>query len=151
MKLFVALFAFVCSSTLAFAQQPGPQNPPSSQLSMQTLAEMIRTASSFNDLVRNINLKGRLGPDVHTPGPDGMPQHSAQRTAATIGAGAGVGAAIGGMTTNKNGVIIGALIGSAGGLIIDQILKHREETRNASALQQPDMESAPRQEQLLRR
>jgi len=145
MKLAAALFA--CCSTLVLAQQPAPP-PPSNQLSMQTLAEMIRTANSFNELVRNMNLKARLGPDVHSIGPDGLPQHSAQRTAATIGAGAGVGAAVGGMTRSKNGVIIGAIIGSAGGLIIDQVVKHREETR-ANAVPPPD--EGPRQEQLLRR
>jgi len=39
-----------------------------------------------------------------------------------------VGAALGGMTRNQNGVLIGAMIGGASGLILDQILKHREET-----------------------
>jgi hypothetical protein len=51
-----------------------------------------------------------------------------ERTAVTIGAGAGVGAAIGGMTRSQNGLLIGALIGSAGGLVLDEILKHREQT-----------------------
>jgi hypothetical protein len=87
---------------------------------------MLRSATTFHDLVRDLNKN--LGPDDHRPGPDGIPQHSIERTATTIGAGAGVGAAIGGMTRNQNGVLIGAMIGGAGGLILDQILKHREET-----------------------
>ena len=88
---------------------------------------MLRTAATFHDLVQNLNLAKSLGPDVHVPGPpDGLPEHSVTRTAQTIGAGAGVGAAIGGMTRNQNGVLIGALIGGAGGLIVDEILKHRE-------------------------
>jgi hypothetical protein len=48
----------------------------------------------------------------------------------TIGAGEGAGAAIGAMTRSQNGVLIGALVGGAGGLIIDQILKRREGSRD---------------------
>jgi len=50
-----------------------------------------------------------------------------ERTAITVGAGAGVGVAIGSMTRNQNGALIGALIGSAGGLVLDEILTHREQ------------------------
>lgn len=62
-------------------------------------------------------------------GPDGQYHHPLQRTAEVIGAGAGAGAAIGEMTHSTNGVLIGAIIGSAGGLIVDQIMRHREEMR----------------------
>jgi hypothetical protein len=51
------------------------------------------------------------------------------RTMQAIGAGAGAGAAVGAMTRSDNGILIGALVGSAGGLIIDQILKQRERRR----------------------
>ena len=37
------------------------------------------------------------------------------------------------MTKNQNGVLIGALIGGAGGMIIDQILKHKEEAQQNKA------------------
>ena len=123
MKAFLPALVLAFGSTLALAQAPAPQ---SNQITPQVLAEMLRTATTFHDLVQNLNLSKSLGPDVHVPRPDGLPEHSVTRTAETIGAGAGVGAAIGGMTHNQNGVLIGALIGGAGGLIVDEILKHRE-------------------------
>ena len=64
------------------------------------------------------------------------------RTAAFIGAGAGTGAAIGGMTHSTNGVFIGAIIGSAGGLIVDQVMRHREEARE-KATYNPAPETSP--------
>lgn len=128
MKSFLlAMFSLAFLTSLAMAQS-GPPAPSaqSNQLTPKVLAEMLQSASTFHDLVQNLN-KG-LGPDVHTPGPDGVSQHSVERTAITVGAGAGVGAAIGGMTRSQNGLLIGALIGSAGGLVLDEILKHREQT-----------------------
>ena len=123
------LFLLV-SGGLAMAQSPAPA-PPSqaSQLTPQVLGEMLRSATTFHELVRNLNLSKSLGPDQDVLGPDGQLHHPLVRTAATIGAGAGAGAAIGEMTHSPNGVLIGALIGGAGGLIVDQVLKHREETR----------------------
>jgi len=117
----------LCLSALALAQPPAP--PPSSQLTTQVLADMLRSATSFHDLVQSLNVNKSLGPDIHTIGPNGLPQHSMERTAATIGAGAGVGVAIGEMSHKPNGVLIGAFIGGAGGLIIDEIVKHREQTQ----------------------
>ena len=99
------------------------------QLTPQVLGEMLRSATTFHELVRNLNLNKSLGADQHIQGPDGRLHHPVERTAETIGAGAGAGAAIGAMTRSQNGVLIGALVGGAGGLIIDQILKHREELR----------------------
>jgi hypothetical protein len=130
-KALVVAFGFVSLGGLAIAQSQAaqPAAPQSNQLTPQVLGEMLRSATTFHELVRNLNLNKNFGPDVHVAGPDGVPQHSVQRTAETIGAGAGVGAAIGGMTKNQNGVLIGALIGGAGGLIVDQILKHKEEAQ----------------------
>ena len=126
-RFLVAIWVVVCVSALATAQQsPSPAPAQSNQITPQVLGEMLRSATTFHELVRDLNKN--LGPDVHTGGPDGVPQHSIARTAATMGAGAGVGAAIGGFTRNQNGVLIGALIGGVGGLILDEILKHREET-----------------------
>jgi hypothetical protein len=125
------------SGALVFGQA-APPPPPANQITPQVLGEMLRSATTFNELVRNLNLSKSLGPDVHTPGADGLPQHSVVRTAETVGAGAGVGAAIGGMTHSPNGALIGALIGGAGGLIVDEILKHREATRPQPAYAQPD-------------
>lgn len=118
---------FLCLSALALAQPPAP--PPANQLTTQVLADMLRSATSFHDLVQNLNLNKSLGPDVHEIGTNGLPQHSIERTAATIGAGAGVGVAIGEMSHKPNGVLIGAFIGGAGGLIIDEIIKHREQNQ----------------------
>ena len=123
MKALFPVLVLAFGGTLALAQAPAPQP---NQITPQVLGEMLRTATTFHDLVQNLNLNKSLGPDVHVSGPDGLPEHSVTRTAETIGAGAGVGAAIGGMSHNQNGVLIGALIGGAGGLIIDEILKHRE-------------------------
>ena len=93
----------------------------------KALLEMLQSAATFHDLVQNLNKS--LGPDVHTTGPDGSSQHSLERTAVTVGAGAGVGVAIGGMTRNPNGALIGALVGSVSGLVLDEVLKHREQAQ----------------------
>jgi hypothetical protein len=128
-NLLIATLAFVGAHlALGQAPAPAPAPAPSNQITPQVLGEMLRSATTFNELVRNLNLSKSLGPDVHAVGPDGLPRHSVERTAETIGAGAGVGAAIGSMTHSQNGVLIGALVGGAGGLILDEILKHREES-----------------------
>jgi hypothetical protein len=119
------IFSSVCLSGLAVAQSSAPAAPQPNQVTPKLLVEMLQSASNFHDLVQNLNKS--LGPDVHTTGPDGSSQHSLERTAVTVGAGAGVGVAIGGMTRSQNGALIGALIGSAGGLALDEILKHREQ------------------------
>jgi hypothetical protein len=125
-QLLPAIFSSMCITGVAMAQASAPP-AQASQMTPKVLAEMLQSASNFHDLVQNLNKS--LGPDVHTPGPDGVSQHSVERTAVTMGAGAGVGVAIGSMTRSQNGALIGALIGSAGGLVLDEILKHREQTR----------------------
>ena len=137
MKHFLrVIFSSVCLSGLAVAQSSAPPAAQSNQITPKVLAEMLQSASNFHDMVQNLNKS--LGPDVHTTGPDGSSQHSLERTAVTVGAGAGVGVAIGGMTRNPNGALIGALIGSAGGLALDEILKHREQApAQTSAAQNP--------------
>ena len=128
MKHFLpVIFSSVLISGLAMAQSSAPPASQANQVTPRVLAEMLQSATNFHDLAQNLSKS--LGPDVHTVGPDGSSQHSVERTAITVGAGAGVGVAIGSMTRNQNGALIGALIGSAGGLILDEILKHREQTR----------------------
>jgi hypothetical protein len=128
-----AIAGLIVTGGLVLAQAPVQAPPPASpasaqnQMTMQMLGEMLRTATTFHDLVRSMNLNQSLGPDPHSIGPDGKLHHSMDRTAETIGAGAGVGAAIGAMSHNQNGVMIGALIGGAGGLIIDQVVKQHEQ------------------------
>ena len=148
--LFFATAGLILTAGFIQAQAPAPiQAPPpaypngpapaQNQMTMQVLAEMLRTATTFHDFVRGMNLNQSLGPDQHYIGPDGRLHHSVVRTAETIGAGAGVGAAIGAMTHNQNGMMIGALIGGAGGLIIDQIVKqHEQQQVRAVAAPAPD-------------
>lgn len=153
-----AIFALMALGTLAVAQplppyQPAPVYPapsyqtprpaPVNEVTPQVLGDMLHSAATFNELVRNMNLNRSLGPDVHAFGADGRLRHSVQRTAETIGAGAGAGAAIGAMSRNPNGVMIGALIGGAGGLIVDQILRHREEVREHALVYGPGPDGRP--------
>jgi hypothetical protein len=127
MKHFLpVILASACLSGVAMAQASAPPISQSDRVTPKVLAEMLQSASNFHDLVQNLSKS--LGPDVHSPGPDGAPQHSLERTAVTMGAGAGVGVAIGSMTRSQNGALVGALIGSAGGLVLDEILKHREQS-----------------------
>jgi len=86
--LFFSSFALVQSS----AQAP-PTQPAAGQLTPQMLGEMLRSATTFNDLVRNLNLNKTFGPDQHVQGPDGRLRHPVERTAQTIGAGVGAGGA----------------------------------------------------------
>ena len=119
MKHFLlVIFSYVCLSGLAVAQSSTPPAAQSNQVTPRVLAEMLQSATNFHDLAQNLS---------KSLGPDGSSQHSMERTAITVGAGAGVGVAIGSMTRNQNGALIGALIGSAGGLVLDEILKHREQ------------------------
>jgi hypothetical protein len=130
----LATLVLLTFSGLVSAQQPTQPAPsqaghPPDQLTPQVLGEMLRSASTFHQLVQNLNLSKSLGPDQHVLGSDGRLHHPLDRTAESIGAGVGVGAAIGAMSHNQNGVLIGALVGGAGGLIVDEIVKHREDLK----------------------
>jgi hypothetical protein len=140
-QLFCAASVLLISGSFALGQslaQTPPSGPPPAsntqavpapdQLTPQMLGEMLRSATTFHELVARMNLNKSLGPDQHIEGADGRLHHPLARTVQTIGAGVGAGAAIGAMTRSQNGVLIGALIGGAGGLIIDQILKRREDS-----------------------
>ena len=69
-KVLAPVFVIAFMSGLALAQAPAPAPPPPNQITPQVLAEMLRTATTFHDLVRSLNLKQSLGPDVHSVGPD---------------------------------------------------------------------------------
>jgi len=74
MKQFLTvIFSSVCLSGLAVAQSNAPPATQSNQVTPKLLVEMLQSASNFHDLVQNLNKS--LGPDVHTAGPDGLPQH----------------------------------------------------------------------------
>ena len=151
----LAFAVFLSLSLSAFAAQPQTSAPSSGrpqaqELTPQVLGEMLRTATTFHELVTKLDPSKSLGPDQHVSGPDGQYHHPLQRTAAAIGAGAGAGAAIGGMTRSANGVLIGAIVGSAGGLILDQIMRHREEMREKTTYN-PAPESSPDSRELQHR
>ena len=101
------------------SRQPRPPAPAASnsQLNLVLLAEALRSASTFHDLVKNLNVEKNLNQD-----PNAAPL---SRTAALMGAGAGAGAALGEMSKSQKGVLIGVVAGSAGGFIIDQIIRER--------------------------
>ena len=147
MRRTLVFAVFISLFLAAFAAQPqtsapSSDHPQAQELTPQVLGEILRTATTFHELVTKLALNKSLGPDQHVLGPDGRYHHPLQRTAAVIGAGAGAGAAIGGMTHSTNGVLIGAIIGSAGGLIVDQIMRHREEMRE-KATYNPVPETSP--------
>ena len=155
MQRTLAIAVFLALSLSAFAAQPQTLAPPSDspqaqEVTPQVLGEMLRTATTFHELVTKLDPSRTLGPDQHVLGPDGRSHHPVTRTAALIGAGAGAGAAIGGMTRKANGVFIGAIIGCAGGLIVDQVMRHREETRERAAYN-PAPETPPEPRELQRR
>ena len=145
---------FFALSWSAFAQAPqppvSPDRPSAQQLTPQVLGEMLRTATTFHELVEKINPTASIGADQHVLGTDGRYHHPVARTAEMIGAGAGAGAAIGEMTHSPNGILIGAIIGSAGGLIVDQVMRHREEVRE-KANSAPAVDNAPEPRPLQRR
>ncbi len=155
MRRKLAFVVFLALSLSAFAAQPqtsapSSDRPQAQELTPQVLGEMLRTATTFHELVTKLDPSKSLGPDQHVLGPDGQYHHPVKRTAAFIGAGAGAGAAIGGMTHSTNGVFIGAIIGSAGGLIVDQVMRHREETRE-KVTYNPAPETSPDPRELQRR
>ncbi len=143
--LAVTLTLFSTFAAAQTASAPGAKPAPAAnQLTPQVLGAMLSSAATFHDLVEKMNLSKSLGADEHVQGADGRLHHPLERTAQTIGAGAGAGAAIGAMTHSQNGVLVGALIGGAGGLIVDQILKHREEVAQRAAQEPADANYAPR-------
>ena len=147
-----ALCVLLLTSGFAVAQTPVLTPPPApnpNRLTPQVLGEMLLSANTFHELVSNLNLNESLGPDQHVPGPGGKLRHPVTRTMQSIGAGAVAGAAIGAMTRSDNGVLIGALVGSAGGLIVDQILKQREKHREEALFLDAPAESCDCAPQLL--
>ena len=108
---------------LALAQIVSAQSPaPAPDKSMEFINEVMRTAASVHDLVKSMNLQKAIGSQpVYPPGDP----RALERTAEFMGVGAGVGMALGEMSHSEKGLMIGAAAGTAGGLIIDQILRHQ--------------------------
>jgi len=115
------------------APQTTPANPPASiQLNTEFLSDLMRSAAMFNGMVQNLNLNKALhesGVTADSTDANGRP---VKHTAAVLGAGAGVGLAVGGMTGNQKSAMIGAAVGGASALIIDQILQHQAKERLAN-------------------
>jgi len=125
--LSIALF---CTTAMVFAQSPASApaaTPNNSQLNLQFLADVLRNAAASHSAIQGMNLDKTFTDGGAT---------SAGKTAAIMGAGAGVGAAIGEMSHTQKGLLIGAVAGGAGALIIDQILQHNAAAK-ASAGPQP--------------
>jgi hypothetical protein len=106
-----------------WAQSPLPAATPANsqvnpQINLVLLAEALRSASTFHDLVKNLNVEKTL-----SPGPNAAPL---DRTVSILGAGAGAGAAIGEMSHSQKGILIGVVAGTAGGFVIDQLLRQRD-------------------------
>ena len=128
---------------MAQAQAPAPpQGVPGQDINVQFLGEMLRSANSFHDLVQGMQLQQNFGgrdADRSLP-PAERQRRELARTAAIMGAGAGAGVAFGAMTHSEKGLLIGALVGTAGGLVIDQILRHRAEAKAQPAYGPPPHE-----------
>ena len=111
--------SLICAAAMV-AQTPSPAPAPApnnSQLNLAFLADVLRSAAASHAAIQNMNLDKTFIPNDSAAG--------AARTAAIMGAGAGVGAAIGEMSHTQKGLLIGAIAGTAGALIIDQILQHQ--------------------------
>jgi hypothetical protein len=123
---------------LAKAQEPVPAMPPpaaaqpASDPNLQFLDQVLKTATAVQSLVKSMDLKKAISAQTY---PAGDPR-ALQRTAEFIGVGAGVGMALGEMAHSQRGVITGAAIGSAAGVIADQILR-----RQAAKMQNPPPDS----------
>ena len=117
-------------SAAAWAQSPPPAAAsPNSQINLTLLVEALKTASTFHDLVKNLNVEKNV-----SPGPNAA---ALDRTAAIMGAGAGAGAAIGELSRSQKGVLIGIAAGAAGGFVIDQLMRQREANIAAAAQAAP--------------
>ncbi len=126
--------ALVCMTGLALAEpQTTPANPPMNiPLNTEFLNDLMRSAAMFNGMVQNMNLNKALHESGVAPDSTDANGRQIKHTAAVLGAGAGVGLAVGGLTGNQKNAMIGAAVGGATALIIDQILQHQAKERLAN-------------------
>ena len=141
-RAFTPLLAISLLPTqLVNAQEPLPPNPappatqPAADPKLQFLDEVLKTAAAVQSLMKSMDLKKAIG--AQSSYPPGDPR-SLQRTAEFIGVGAGVGMALGEMAHNQRSAILGAAVGGAAGVIVDQILR-----RQAAKMQTPPPDSNP--------
>lgn len=133
-KTLAILTVTLLGSIASRAQTPAPP-PATSNLDLQLLAEALRTASTFHDLVKNLN--ANVARNLSADAAAQSPAPSLDRTAAIVGAAAGAGAALGELHGSQKSVIVGVIAGAASGLVIDQIVRHHQETAKARAAGQP--------------
>jgi len=126
--------ALLCMSGLALAEpQTTPANPQVNvQLNTEFLNDMMRSAAIFNGMVQNLNLNRTFQESGVAPDSIDANGRPIKHAAAVLGAGAGIGLAVGGMTGNQKNAMIGAAVGGASALIIDQILQHQAKERLAN-------------------
>ena len=126
--------ALLCMTGLAIAApQTTPANPPVNiPLNTEFLNDLMRSAAMFNGMVQSMNLNRTLHESGVAPDSTDANGRQVKHTAAVLGAGAGVGLAVGGMTGNQKNAMIGAAVGGASALIIDQILQHQAKERLAN-------------------
>ncbi len=126
--------ALLCMTGLAVAApQTTPANPPVNiQLNTEFLNDLMRSAAMFNGMVQNLNLNKTLHESGVSPDSTDANGRPVKHTAAVLGAGAGIGLAVGGMTGNQKNAMIGAAVGGASALIIDQIMQHQAKERLAN-------------------
>jgi hypothetical protein len=125
---FATLGCFMAAA--GWGQAPAPPAAPAStqvnpQINLVLLAKALQSASTFHDLVKNLNVEKALN-----PGPTAAPL---DRTVTIMGAGAGAGAAIGELSHSQKGMLIGIAAGAAGGFVVDQILRQREAKASTSS------------------
>ncbi len=120
-RLIALALAGLVATQLAAGQSPNPAPKPADP-NVQFMEQLMRTATAVHDLVKSMNLEKALNSQpIYPPGDP----RNLQRTADFMGVGAGVGLALGEMSHSQKGVLIGAAAGSAGGLIVDQLLRHQ--------------------------
>jgi hypothetical protein len=121
--------------------QSQPPAPAAGQLNLQVLAEALRTAATFHDLVKNLDVEKNL---KLSDAPAGSAQ-SLNRTAAIMGAGAGAGAAVGELKGGQKAILIGAVAGAVGALVIDQVMRHQAAKAELQDVPEPrNLETRPR-------
>jgi hypothetical protein len=107
-----------------------PAAQPATDPNTQFVDEILRTATAVHSLIKTMNLEKAFGPQSLYPPGD---PRSLQRTADFIGVGAGVGMALGEMAHSQKGALLGAAAGSAGGLMVDQLLRHQAAKMQSSS------------------
>lgn len=137
------LLVLLAVSGLAFAQENF--SGPNAQVDLGGLGEMMNAAGRFHDAVKIMELdkqfqtveqqaqQDQARANAATGKPGLVKENPLNRTLAMVGAGAGIGVALASMSKDRKTVMIGAIAGGVGGLIIDQLMRHRAEKAVATA------------------